>query len=109
GFMTFLGVIALAGIVINNAIVLLDRIKLEQEVNGLNPFQAIIEASMRRLRPIILTTLTTIGGMIPLYLGGGAMWESMAIALMFGLLFSTGLTLVVVPVLYSIFYRVKSN
>jgi len=107
GFMTFLGVIALAGIVINNAIVLLDRIKLEQEENGLEPFQAIIVASMRRLRPIILTTLTTIGGMIPLWLGGGPMWESMAIALMSGLLFSTGLTLVVVPVLYSLFYRVK--
>jgi multidrug efflux pump subunit AcrB len=105
--MTLLGVISLAGIVINNAIVLLDRIKIEIREHGLEPARAVIEASQKRLRPILLTTATTVGGLIPLWLGGGPMWEPMAIAIIFGLLFSTLLTLGVVPVLYSIFYKVK--
>jgi multidrug efflux pump subunit AcrB len=107
GFMTLLGVISLAGVVINNAIVLIDRIRIEMEENGLEAPRAVIVAAQRRLRPILLTTATTIGGLIPLYLGGGPMWEPMAIAIMFGLLFATMLTLGVVPVLYSIFFRVK--
>ncbi len=107
GFMTFLGVIALAGVVINNAIVLLDRIRIEREDNGLEAPRAVIEAAQRRLRPILLTTATTIGGLIPLYLGGGPMYEPMAVAIMFGLLFATMLTLGVVPVLYAIFFKVK--
>jgi len=107
GFMTLLGVISLAGVVINNAIVLIDRIKIETEENGLDPQRAIIEAAQRRLRPILLTTATTIGGLLPLYLGGGPMWESMAIAIMFGLAFATVLTLGFVPVLYAIFFKVK--
>ncbi len=107
GFMTLLGVISLFGIVINNAIVLLERIKLEIDENGLEPARAIIVAAERRLRPILLTTGTTIGGLIPLWLGGGAMWEPMAIAIIFGLLFSTALTLGVVPVLYSALFRVR--
>jgi multidrug efflux pump subunit AcrB len=106
GFMTLLGIISLAGIVINNAIVLLDRIKIEIEENGLPPEQAVLESAQRRLRPILLTTATTIGGLIPLWLGGGPMWEPMAISIIFGLLFSTLLTLGVVPVLYSVFFRV---
>ena len=107
GFMTLLGIISLAGIVINNAIVLLERIQQEIEVNGLSPQQAIIEAAQRRMRPILLTTATTVLGLIPLYLGGGEMWEPMAITIIGGLLFSTILTLGVVPVLYSLFYRVS--
>ncbi|MEM9489835.1 MAG: efflux RND transporter permease subunit, partial [Myxococcota bacterium] len=107
GFMTLLGVVSLAGIVINNAIVLLERIKLEIEVTGLDPRAAVIEASQRRLRPILLTTATTVGGLLPLWLGGGAMFEPMAIAILFGLLFSTMLTLGVVPTLYAILFRVS--
>ena len=107
GFMTLLGIISLAGIVINNAIVLLDRIRIEQEENGLAPDQAVLEAAQQRLRPILLTTATTIGGLIPLWLGGGPMWEPMAIAIIFGLLFATVLTLGVVPVLYSLLFRVR--
>ncbi|MDD4456126.1 MAG: efflux RND transporter permease subunit [Syntrophotalea acetylenica] len=106
GFMTLLGVVSLAGIVINNAIVLIDRIDIEIEQNGLPPERAVIEAAMRRLRPILLTTATTIGGLLPLWLGGGPLWEPMAIAIIFGLLFATALTLGVVPVLYSLFFRV---
>ncbi len=107
GFMTLLGVISLAGIVINNAIVLLDRIRIEIEENGLEPPRAVIEAAQRRLRPILLTTATTVGGLLPLLLGGGPMWEPLAIAIMFGLMFATVLTLGVVPLLYSLFFRVS--
>jgi len=107
GFMTFLGVISLSGIVINNAIVLLDRIKVEIEDNGLEPARAVVESAVRRLRPILLTTLTTLGGLLPLYLGGGPMYQPMAVAIMFGLLFATGLTLGVVPILFSLFFKVN--
>jgi multidrug efflux pump subunit AcrB len=107
GFMTLLGVVSLAGIVVNNAIVLLDRIKYEIKEHGLEPARAVVEATQRRLRPILLTTATTIGGLLPLWFGGGPMWKPMAIAIIFGLLFSTMLTLGVVPVLYSIFHKVK--
>ena len=105
--MTLLDIISLAGIVINNAIVLLDRIRIEIEVLGHEPQRAIIESAKRRLRPILLTTLTTMGGLVPLWLGGGPMWEPMAIAIIFGLAFATVLTLGVVPVLYSLFFRVS--
>ncbi len=64
GFMTLLGIISLSGIVINNAIVLLDRIRIEIDENGLEPQRAVLEAAQRRLRPILLTTLTTIGGLL---------------------------------------------
>jgi multidrug efflux pump subunit AcrB len=107
GFMTLLGIVSLAGVVINNAIVLIDRIRIEIEENGHAPPRAIIEAAQRRLRPILLTTMTTIGGLVPLYMGGGPMWEPMAVAIMFGLLFATALTLGFVPILYSIFFRVS--
>ena len=72
GFMTLLGIISLAGIVVNNAIVLLERIRLEEEVNRLTPQQAVVAAGQRRLRPIILTSATTVFGLLPLYLWGGA-------------------------------------
>lgn len=107
GFMTLLGVISLAGIVINNAIVLIDRINIEIEQNGLEPPMAVVEAAQRRFRPILLTTCTTVGGLIPLWLGGGPMFEPMAIAILFGLIFATALTLGFVPTLYSLFFRVS--
>lgn len=106
GFMTFLGIISLAGIVINNAIVLLERIQMELE-NGLDHFEAVVQASMQRARPILLTTATTVLGMLPLYIGGGAMWEPMAVAIMAGLLFSTFMTLCVVPAVYAVLFGVR--
>lgn len=106
GFITLLGVAALFGILINQIIVLIARIELEIEENGLSPDEAIVMAAQRRLRPILLTTAATIGGLIPLWLGGG-MWESVAIAMIFGLAFSTVLTLGVVPAIYAILYRVS--
>jgi len=107
GFMAILGVVSLAGIVINNAIVMIDRIKLEMEQNGLTATEAVLEAAQRRIRPILLTTATTIGGLIPLWLGGGAMFRSMAVAIIFGLLFATIFTLGFVPLMYRIFFRVN--
>jgi len=107
GFMTLLGVVSLSGIVVNNAIVLLDRIRIEREAHGLDGYDAVIVSAQRRLRPILLTTATTIGGLVPLYTSGGAMWQPMAIAIMFGLGFSTVLTLGVVPVLYAALYDVR--
>ena len=107
GFMTLLGLISLAGIVINNAIVLIDRIRIEIDDNGLPPSAAIIEATQRRLRPIVLTTATTVGGLLPLWLGGDPLFVSMAVAIMFGLIFATILTLGFVPALYSLLFRVR--
>ena len=109
GFMTLLGIISLAGIVINNAIVLIDRIKIEEEEEGFSAYDAIGSAARKRLRPILLTTATTVVGMIPLYLGGGVMWEPMAVAIIFGLLGATVLTLGVVPVLYAMFFQLYPN
>ena len=106
GFMTLLGVISLAGIVINNAIVLIDRIRIEIEDNGLAPEVAVVHAAQQRLRPILLTTATTVASLIPLYLTGGLMWQPMAVAIMSGLVFSTFLTLLVVPLLYALLFRV---
>ncbi|MCJ8294391.1 MAG: efflux RND transporter permease subunit [Colwellia sp.] len=108
GFMTLLGIISLAGIVINNAIVLLERIKIEQQLLPDNQCQAIINAAQQRLRPIVLTTATTIFGLIPLYLGGGEFWEPMAIAIIGGLLFSTVFTLGVIPVVYAVLFSIKT-
>ena len=107
GFFTLLGIISLAGIIINNAIVLLDRIKIEIEELGKGPQEAVISACQQRLRPILLTTATTVLGMTPLWLGGSAMFQPMAVAIIFGLAFATVLTLLVVPVLYSALFRVS--
>jgi multidrug efflux pump subunit AcrB len=106
GFMTLLGIVSLAGIVINNAIVLLERIKIELD-GGMAHAQAIIAAAQQRARPILLTTATTVLGLVPLYLGGGEMWRPMAVSIMAGLLFSTLLTLGVVPVLYATLFKVE--
>ena len=107
--MTLLGTISLAGIVINNTIVLLERIQLEIDEFGLTPYEAIISGAQKRFRPILLTAATAVPGLIPLYPGGSEMWEPMAIAIMVGLLFSTLLTLGVVPTLYALFFKVRAT
>ncbi len=106
GFMAFLGVISLAGIVINNAIVLVDRIEIEEKELERKPQDAIIAACLQRFRPILLATFTTVLGLIPLYLGGGEMWEPMAVTIMIGLLFGTVITLIFIPAFYSVLYKV---
>jgi multidrug efflux pump subunit AcrB len=107
GFMPFLGVISLAGIVINNAIVLIDRMEIEQRDLGRTEQDAVIAACLQRFRPILLATFTTVLGLIPLYLSGGEMWEGMAVSIMVGLLFGTVITLLFIPALYSALFKVN--
>lgn len=102
--MTLIGIILLAGIVVNNAIVLIDFIQLTRE-RGFKRFDAIIEAGSTRLRPILMTTATTVLGMLPMAFGlgeGSEFYQGMALAVIFGLTASTMLTLIVIPVLYSL-------
>jgi len=107
--MANLGILALIGIVINNAIVLIDVIE-SRVAGGQERRPAVAEAGRLRLLPIVLTSLTTVGGLLPLSLFGGALWAPMTNGMIFGLIFSTVLTLVVVPTLYVLFaerFRMK--
>jgi len=106
GFMVTLGLYSLAGIIINNAIVLIDRIDIELAA-GREPFDAVISACVQRLRPIVMTTITTVLGLLPLILSRDPLFYGMSNAIAFGLGLGTLLTLGFVPVLYSFFYRVK--
>ena len=106
GFMTYIGVMSLAGIVVNNAIVLIDFINSLRE-QGTPAGEAIRQAGALRFAPILMTSFTTVFGLMPLALRGGPLWEPMAWTIIGGLLFSTLLTLVVVPVLYS--FTVENN
>ncbi|WJG09194.1 efflux RND transporter permease subunit [Aliiglaciecola sp. LCG003] len=106
GFMSLLGFLSLFGMLIKNAIVLIEEIDL-QIAEGLVARRAIIEATLSRLRPVALAAITTILGMAPLLFD--AFFADMAVTIMGGLTFATLLTLVAVPVLYSIFYGVSFN
>lgn len=102
--MVMIGIIMLAGVVVNNAIVLIDFIKMTRE-RGSNRETAVIESCRTRLRPILMTTMTTVFGMLPLAMGmgeGSEIYRGMAITTMFGLSFSTLLTLVVIPIFYTL-------
>ena len=115
--MTGIGVISLAGVVVNNAIVLLDYVELVREREGLDVREALVKAGLVRFRPVILTAITTVLGLIPMATGisvdfrgmsiiiGGdsaQFWGPMAVAVCFGLVVATVLTLVMVPTMYSI-------
>ncbi|WP_339719897.1 efflux RND transporter permease subunit [uncultured Paraglaciecola sp.] len=103
----FIGLIMLAGIVVNNAIVLIDRIN-QLRAQGIEKSVAIIEAAQSRLRPILMTTLTTSLGLLPMAIGlgeGAEIRTPMAITVIYGLLFATLLTLFFIPVIYSLFDR----
>ena len=107
-FFGILGVIALAGIVINNAIILIDRIDVEMAENPtIDPRDAVVQAANNRFRPIVLTTLTTSMGMLPLWFSRDLLWEPLTLAIIFGLFFATLITLVFVPVLYRLFFRIS--
>lgn len=107
GFMPILGSLSLVGIMINNAIVLIDRINIERDEEGREMADAIVHAAQARFRPIVLTTATTVSGLIPLWMGGGVMFEAMAVTMIFGLIFCLGITLGIVPILFAIFHRVS--
>ncbi|RKD90359.1 efflux RND transporter permease subunit [Mangrovibacterium diazotrophicum] len=106
GFMAIVGFLGLMGMVLKNAIVLMDQIKINLEKEGVIPFNAIINASISRMRPVFLAAATTMLGMLPLVTD--PMFSSMAITIIFGLLFATLLTLIGVPLLYAIFFHVKT-
>lgn len=129
--MTGIGIISLAGVVVNNAIVLIDYVDILRTRDGLSVYEALVQGGMTRFRPVILTAITTVLGLVPLatgfnfdfmtffgnpfeffanlhlyvYYGGpqAAWWAPMAIAVIVGLTFSTMITLILVPVLYSLF------
>jgi len=129
--MTGIGIVSLAGVVVNNAIVMIDYIDILRERDKMNMYDALVQGGLTRFRPVILTAITTVLGLVPLALGanfdfivffsdpiefftntalyvysGGeqaAWWAPMAIAVICGLTFATFLTLIVVPVLYSSF------
>ena len=106
GFMVILGLLSLAGIIINNGIVLIDRIDTECAA-GKAPYDAVIEAALARFRPILMTTMTTIFGLLPLIVSVDPLFYGLATVIAFGLAVGTVLTLCVVPVLYTLLFRVK--
>jgi multidrug efflux pump subunit AcrB len=104
GFVALLGVIALAGMDMRNSVILVDQI--EQDISqGLSPWQAVIESSVRRARPVILTAATAILAMIPLT--RSVFWGPMAMAIMGGLSIATFLTLINLPAIYVLLFRIK--
>jgi len=105
-FTAFLGIISLAGITINDAIVLVDKVGAELK-SGKPLMDSIKKAANDRFSPILLTTLTTSCGMVPLWTGGGELWSPMAITMIFGLLFATIVLLIFVPVIYSLLFHKK--
>jgi multidrug efflux pump subunit AcrB len=104
GFMALLGLMSLSGMLIKNVIVLIDEINVQLAQGG-PPLKAIIDSGVSRLIPVSMAALTTILGMLPLVLD--AFFVSMAVTIMFGLGFATVLTLIFVPVLYSIFFGIR--
>lgn len=102
-FNAMLGLLALAGIIVNNAIVLIERID-EERATTAKLASAVAIAAQARFRAIVMTTLTTIVGLVPLYLMGGELWRGMTVVMMFGLGIGTVLTLVIVPILYLILF-----
>jgi len=105
GFMSLLGAMSLMGLMIKNAIVLLDEIEANKE-GGMQPYDATVAAGLSRVRPVVLGAATTILGVVPLV--QDAFWVSMALVMMFGLLFGTILTVILVPTLYATLYRIAS-
>lgn len=103
-FMAILGFLSLIGMMVKNAIVLVDQADLEVK-NGKTPYYAIIDASLSRARPVLLGALTTILGVAPLLVD--PFFKSMAVTIMFGLLFATILTLIVIPLFYGMLFRIK--
>jgi multidrug efflux pump subunit AcrB len=106
GFVALLGLIALAGMIMRNTVILVDQI--ERDIGaGHARYRAIIDATVRRARPVVLTALAAVLGMIPL--ARSIFWGPMAITIMGGLLIATVLTLLVVPALYALWFRVRQD
>lgn len=106
GFMCILGFLGLSGMLIKNAVVLIDQIDLEIR-SGKSPYKAILDSSVSRLRPVSMAALTTVLGMLPLL--KDVFYVGMSVTIMGGLVFGTILTLVIVPVLYAVFFRIRPD
>jgi len=106
GFVALLGFLSLSGMLIKNSVVLLDQIDINLR-QGQKPLDAVLDAGVSRVRPVTMAAFTTVLGMTPLLFDG--FWAAMAVTIMSGLSFATVLTLVVVPVLYAVFYRIDSG
>ena len=104
GFVAMLGTIALSGMIMRNSLILVDQIE-QDKAAGLDPWQAIIEATVRRFRPIVLTALAAVLAMIPL--SRSVFFGPMAVAIMGGLIVATALTLLFLPALYAAWFKVK--
>lgn len=104
GFFCIAGWLGLLGMIIKNVIVLLDEVNVQRS-NGLDPQTAIIEATVSRVRPVLMAALTTVFGSIPLLFN--IVFGGMAATIVFGLTFATLLTLFVTPALYAIFYKIN--
>jgi multidrug efflux pump subunit AcrB len=104
GFVAMLGVLALTGMIIRNSVVLIDQIETEK-AHGRHPWDAVIEATAHRFRPILLTAAAAILGMVPI--APTVFWGPMAYAIMGGLAVATLLTLIFLPALYVIWHRIK--
>lgn len=107
GFMSIIGAISLSGMMIKNSIVLIDEIKYEINIEKKDSYKAIIDSAISRIRPVSMTSSTTIFGMLPLIFD--PLYGDMAITIIFGLGVSTILTLFVVPLLYAIFYKIEKK
>lgn len=107
-FTGMIGIISLIGIVVNNAIVLMEFINLERS-EGMSVDEAAVNASVVRFRPIILSTVTTVTGLLPLMFSNSELFKPMAVTLVFGLLVSTFLTLVFIPLTYAVVYHEASE
>jgi multidrug efflux pump subunit AcrB len=106
GFVALLGAMSLAGMMIKNAIVLIDEINARNAA-GDKPYDAVITAAVSRLRPVLLAAGTTVLGVLPLL--QDVFWVSMAVTIMFGLALGTVITMVFLPALYCVLYRVTPN
>ena len=109
GLTAFIGIVSLTGIIINDSIVLTEFANYLQRVEGLGRIEALLEAGRTRFRPVVVTSITTIGGLTPLAVWGGALWSPLAWAVIFGLLGATVLILVVLPVLYLVLVRASEG
>lgn len=105
-FMAILGLLSLSGLLIKNAIVLVDQMDIEI-AEGKARFDAVVDSAASRVRPVMMGALTTVLGVIPLF--GDAFFKSMAVVLVFGLTFATVLTLIVVPALYVVIFKIKNS
>jgi multidrug efflux pump subunit AcrB len=104
GFLALLGVMSLGGMMIKNAIVLLDEMNI-QKAAGKSDYDAVMDSAVSRLRPVVLAAATTVLGVVPLL--PDVFWVAMAVTIMFGLAFGTVLTMILLPVLYTCFYQVR--